>query len=81
MRARCSLVTEPWWALAITVSAPRLAPDWAMISAGDSGAGSSALAVARSVAISLSRAVSRSESRRLLAKTMVLRCCSIRSTT
>ena len=36
---------------------------------------------ARSVAISLSRAVSRSASRRELAKTIVERCCSIRSTT
>ena len=32
--ARCSLDTEPWWALAITVSAPGWRPDWAMISAG-----------------------------------------------
>ncbi len=78
--ARCSLETEPWWALAITVSAPVLAPDWAMISAGLL-CGSARSPVARSVAISLSRAVSRSESRRLLAKTIVLLCCSIRSTT
>ncbi len=35
---------------------------------------------ARSVAISLSRLVSRSASRRLLANTIVLRCCSTRST-
>jgi hypothetical protein len=31
MIARCSLDTEPWWALAMIVSAPALAPDWAMI--------------------------------------------------
>ena len=34
MSARCSLETEPWWALAMTASAPVLDPDWAMISAG-----------------------------------------------
>ncbi len=34
MTARCSLDTEPWWALAMIVSAPELAPDWAMIWAG-----------------------------------------------
>ena len=80
MSARCSLETEPWWALAMTASMPRLDPDWAMIAAG-LACGSARSPVARSVAISLSRAVSRSESRRLLAKTIVLRCCSIRSTT
>ena len=32
--ARCSLVTEPWWARASTAGAPRPAPAWAMTSAG-----------------------------------------------
>ncbi len=80
MSARCSLETEPWWALAMTASMPLLDPDWAMISAGLLW-GSGRSPVARSVAISLSLAVSRSASRRLLAKTIVLLCCSIRSTT
>ena len=29
--ARCSLETEPWWALASSGAAPADAPDWAMI--------------------------------------------------
>ena len=56
------------------------APDWAITWAGgrsDSGRSPPA----RLVAISLSRAVSRSASRRELAKTIVERCCSIRSAT
>ena len=81
MSARCSLETEPWWALAMTASMPLLEPDWAMISAGTLVRLRARSPVARSVAISLSRAVSRSASRRLLAKTIVLLCCSIRSTT
>ena len=83
--ARCSLDTEPWWALAITVSAPAEAPDWAMISAGvsrqRSAPSSTSGAADFSVAISLSRAVSRSARRRELAKTIVERCCPIRSAT
>ena len=80
IRARCSLETEPWWALAITGALPSVAPDWPIAWAGtlSPGAGSTP---ARSAAISLRRAVSRSESRRELAKTMVELCCSIRSTT
>ena len=88
MIARCSLETEPWWALAMIVSAPLLCPDWAMTWAGglpvrasSASARSPARSSARVVAISLSRAVSRSASRRELAKTMVERCCSTRSTT
>ena len=86
MIARCSLETEPWWALAMTVPAPLVWPDWAITCAAGCGAASSARRSrrsppARSVAISLSRAVSRSASRRELAKTMVERCCSTRSTT
>ena len=77
---RCSLETEPWWALAITTSAPALAPDWAMIWAGCLPV-SGRSPPARVVAISLRRAVSRSARRRELAKTMVERCCSTRSTT
>ena len=80
MMARCSLETEPWWALAMTTSAPALAPDWAMIWAGGLPV-SGRSPPARLVAISLSRAVSRSASRRELAKTIVERCCSTRSTT
>ena len=34
IRARCSLETEPWWALAITGAAPSAAPDWAITCAG-----------------------------------------------
>ena len=93
MIARCSLETEPWWALAMTASAPLLWPDCAITWAGGLPAsagrglrarrdpGSCSRAAARSVAISLSRAVSRSASRRELAKTIVERCCSTRSTT
>ena len=77
---RCSLETEPWWALAMTTSAPALAPDWAMIWAGCLPV-SGRSPPARLVAISLRRAVSRSARRRELAKTMVERCCSTRSTT
>ena len=83
MSARCSLETEPWWALAMTTSAlpaPALAPDWAMIWAGGLPA-SGRSPPARVVAISLSLAVSRSARRRELAKTMVERCCSMRSAT
>ena len=47
MRARCSLETEPWWALAMIVPAPLLCPDWAITWAGGPAAaaviGSSAL--------------------------------------
>ncbi len=32
--ARCSLLTEPWWARASTAGAPLAAPAWAMTSAG-----------------------------------------------
>ena len=92
MIARCSLDTEPWWALAMTASTPLLCPDCAITWAGGppasagrsasvSRAGSCSRAVARSAAISLRRAVSRSASRRELAKTIVERCCSTRSTT
>ena len=34
MVARCSLLTEPWWARASTAGAPLEAPDWAMTWAG-----------------------------------------------
>ena len=62
IRARCSLLTEPWCARAI-------------------GGGSGwPAATARSRAISLTCAVMRSARRRLLAKTRVVRCCSMRST-
>ena len=80
MRARCSLETEPWWALAMMVSAPCDCPDWAITCAGETPPASRATP-ARAVAISLSRAVSRSARRRELANTMVERCCSMRSTT
>ncbi len=80
--ARCSLDTEPWCALAITVSAPRLAPAWAITCAGGlAGARSSERPRPARSAISLSRAVSRSARRRELAKTIVEVCCSMRSTT
>ena len=91
--ARCSLDTDPWCALAMTTSAPSDDPLCPISAAGTradlsecgvalatSGSDNSA-AAARSAAISLKRAVSRSASRRELAKTMVERCCSIRSTT
>ncbi len=85
MIARCSLETEPWWALAMIVPAPLLCPDWAMTWAGGSWLLGSESCPSRSsarvVAISLSRAVSRSARRRELAKTIVDRCCSTRSTT
>ena len=88
MMARCSLETEPWWALAMVASAPLLTPACAMTCAGGfpgaverTESGPSLRCSARSVAISLSLAVSRSASRRELANTIVERCCSIRSTT
>ena len=37
MVARCSLLTEPWWARASTAGAPREAPDWAMTCGGAAG--------------------------------------------
>jgi hypothetical protein len=75
--ARCSLLTDPWWARASTAGAPADAPAWAITSAGrtapESGrsAASGKPATSRSCQISLSRAVSRSASRRELAKTSV----------
>ena len=43
MSARCSLETEPWWALAITRARSSVelveTPDWAMIWAGGPPAG------------------------------------------
>ena len=85
IRARCSLETEPWWALASTGASGSSTelletPDCAISWAGG-GPSSSTPTPARSAAISLSRAVSRSASRRELAKTIVERCGSIRSTT
>ncbi len=73
MRARCSLDTEPWWALAMTGAAAYDAPDCAITWAGGATSVSTSTP-ARSAAISLSRAVSRSARRRELAKTMVERC-------
>ncbi len=74
--ARCSLLTDPWCARAITgdvvPSRPVEAPDWAMISAG--GANSAVSSPSRSACSSLRWAVSRSASRRELANTMVDRC-------
>jgi hypothetical protein len=79
--ARCSLLTEPWWALATTgdlvPSRPVEAPDWAMTWAG--GAKGSEASPSRSACSSFRWAVSRSASRRELAKTMVERCSPIRS--
>ncbi len=72
--ARCSLLTEPWWARARRSGAPLLAPDWAMISAGGSPSPSASPWV-RSYEISLRRAVRRSASRRELANTSVDRWC------
>ncbi len=80
MRARCSLLTEPWCARASTVGAPPAVPDWAISCAGAAPV-SSASPVCRSCQISLSRAVSRSASRRELANTIVERCAAMRSTT
>ena len=81
MRARCSLLTEPWWARARIGGAPADAPAWAISWAGATAPGSGSSSSSRSAQISLSRAVSRSASRRELAKTMVERCAAIRSTT
>ena len=73
--ARCSLLTDPWCARAITglplPSRPVEAPDWAITCAG--GANSSAGSPRRSACNSLRCAVNRSASRRELAKTMVER--------
>ena len=79
--ARCSLDTEPWWALAIDLLGRRrrrLARTGPSPAAGGRRCvveASPTSPPARSVAISLSRAVSRSASRRELAKTIVERCC------
>ena len=80
MTARCSLLTEPWWARASTGAAPPLDPACAMSAAGAPPV-SSTSPVTRSCQISLSRAVSRSARRRELAKTSVLRWLATRSTT
>ena len=78
--ARCSLETEPWWAFAITASAPVRCPGLRHDLRG-LALSPAARPPARVVAISLSRAVSRSARRRELAKTIVERCCSMRSAT
>lgn len=70
---RSSRETLPWWARAITASAPAAAPDWAITSAG----GPASAAGTSSVASSLSRAQSRSALRRELVKTIVERCARI----
>ena len=79
MRARCSLLTDPWWARASAGSAPwpvALPPiSWAGVRAGSDAAAVSC----RSAQASLSRAVSRSASPRELQKTMVERTFSRRS--
>ena len=93
MVARCSLLTEPWWARASTAGAPRAAPDWAITCAGlrvstaargtASGAptvSAPSAASTRSSQISLSRVVRRSASRRLLENTRVEVCSATRST-
>ena len=79
--SRCSRDTEPWCALATTISpAGCPEPDWAISCAGGLLADCRAMP-ARSLASSLSRAVSRSASRREFANTIVDRCASIRSST
>ncbi len=78
-RDRCSLETEPWWARAMTGGAPLAAPEPPISSAGACASGK-AVPVARSWAISFSRLHRRSARRRELAKTMVERCASTRST-
>ena len=82
--ARCSLLTEPWCALASRVSAPDASP-LPMMCAGEPpptcGLGPVCRSTpSRSAWISLSREVSRSASRRELANTIELLCASIRST-
>ena len=83
--ARCSLLTEPWCARAMTSGAPRPAPDCAMICAGGrAGIGGSVAGSCSSAHNSFSRAVSRSAVRLPLVKTSVERpfftvsytCCS-----
>ncbi len=91
MRARCSLLTEPWCARARTGGAPAdgtglghhlrpVAPRWDALGRRRSP-GVGPRSSSRSAQISFSRAVSRSASRRELAKTSVERWAAIRSTT
>ena len=81
IRPRCSFDTDPWWARASSGTAPREAPDCAMIWAGCTSPPSrSRSPVTRSSWISFIRAQSRSASRRELANTIVDRCASTRST-
>ncbi len=75
---RWSRDIDPWCARAITGSAPVLAPDWAIASAGKV---SPAVRSVRSAASSFSRAVSRSASRREFVNTIVDRCPRISSRT
>ncbi len=93
--ARCSLLTEPWWARASTGRAPagdarcarrprpavaaRAAAVGRSVGRNPSPAATATGSACRSAQISLSRAVSRSASRREFANTIVDRCSSTSS--
>ena len=72
--ARACLLTEPWWARAITAGTPRTMSEGAMICAGGrSGTSSSVPGACSAAHSSFSRPVSRSAVRRELVKTSVER--------